>query len=86
MHAQFKDLGVETTYYIVGYRKDQRIYFSDNIVYLEDLLPELLKYKQINIKPRDEGGAWFNSRAQRINALQLALDDLRVGHNIPITI
>lgn len=86
MRARFKDLGVETTYDIIGYRKDRRKYFSDNTVYLEDLLPELLKYKQLNIKPGDGGATWFVDRRQRINALQLALDDLRVGHNIPITI
>ena len=86
MHARFKDLGVETTYDIIGYRKDKRNYFSDNTVYLEDILPELLKYKQLNLKPGDVGGAWFVNKRQRINALQLALNDLRVGNNIPITV
>ena len=86
MRSQLIDLGVDELYTIIGYRKDNEGQNFEQCIYLEDILPELLKYKHLNLKPGDEGSAWFNSKAQRIDALQQACNDLRVGHNIPITV
>lgn len=86
LYNYIQELGVDP-YHIVGYRKDYyKPVLSKWEFFLEDILPELFKYKQLNITPGDHGQVWFKNYEERKKALQLAYDDLGVGSNIPITV